>query len=135
MRIYVLLASLFISISVISQNIQKNDENTSNEKIDKRALRQYSADEINQMPASKILKINYLYSSSFIIPDEMKALINPSDIDIALYSLFRKENERVTLDLGTPQEKKTGKCIILLSYQEVEKAYSEIEANNCNQNK
>lgn len=103
--------------------------------VDKRALKIYTMDQINEMPYYKILQINYLYISSYIIPDEMKGVISPADIDMTQYFLHRKEKERVTVDLGINGEKRTGKYIILLSFQEVNLAFKDIENNNCNNKK
>lgn len=121
MRNFLLTAFLLLSVSVISQNMDK---------VDKRALKKYSPEELTVMPAVKIEQINYLYNASFIIPDELKGVVNPAEIDVALYTLHRKENDRVKIDLGLNDEKKTGKYIILLSHKEVDKAFEEIEKKN-----
>lgn len=99
--------------------------------VDKRALNHYSKEELNNMPLNKILKLNYLFSSSFIIPEEMKKNIDPSEVDVYIYGSYRKENEEVKIDLGAPFEKRTGKFIILLPFKDIDDAYKAIDDENC----
>lgn len=122
MKVVFIVIAFISTIQVFSQNSNL---------VDRRALNKYSVDEINKMPKSKIDKLNYFYSSSFIVPEEMKGLINAQDIDIADYSLFRKEKTNEKIDLGAIKEHFTGKYIILISHEELEKAYNEIENKYC----
>jgi hypothetical protein len=100
-------------------------------KVDKRALNYYTTEEINNMPLTKINQINYLYTKSFIIPDEFKNKIKPDDIDIRLYSGFRKQNERAKAYIYSMIEgidkNNSNEYIILLSISEIQQAFKEIE--------
>ncbi|MBI4646358.1 MAG: hypothetical protein HY738_07145 [Bacteroidia bacterium] len=105
----------------------------SKEEIDKRALKYYSNQEIKEMPAYKIKQINYLFTKSFIIPDEMKEKVDPAQIDINQYTRIREYDSQKKVNLinnGTVTSEAdafTEKYIILLSIKEIQQAYKDIE--------
>lgn len=121
MRLYIILIGLLLSISLL------HAQESSSIEIDKRAYNYYSADEISAMPNVKIEKINFLITSSFIIPNEMKGRFDKKDINGFEYTAFRKENERVTVPILVNQEVKSKEYIILLSEKEIEIAYQNID--------
>jgi len=104
--------------------------------IDKRALKYYSEEEIKSMPINKIKKINFLYSQSFIIPEEFKGQIDPNSIDIRKYSRYRKLNEMAKVYLidhnkevkGESDYNLSNKYIYLISIEELRDAYEKIDA-------
>lgn len=119
---------LFISINVYSQK---------SELIDKRALKHYSIQQIEEMPIYKIHQTNYLLKESFIVEDEFKNLIDLSKVDALKLGVFRKEKERVRINIDIEKEGKGSNLskiyIILLSYQEVDIALAEIKEKYQNQ--
>ena len=84
------------------------------------------------MPVSKILQTNYLFRDSYIIPDEFKQSLNSENVDGFKLGAFRKEKERVKINIDIEKEEKitSNKYVILLSYEEVDKALNEIKAKN-----
>lgn len=100
--------------------------------LDKRAINYYSAQEINEMPESKIIQTNYLFRESYLIPDEFKQTLNSDNVDGFKLGAFRKEKERVKINIDMDKEGKpaSNKYIILLSYEEVDKALNEIKEKN-----
>ena len=109
---------LLFFINVFSQNTKK---------IDKRAFNYYTQKEINDMPFYKIMQINYDFRDSYIIPKEMKHKINSKKIDVFKLGIYRKKNDNYKIDIGTLDEKITGKYIILKSQSEVAKIHQEIK--------
>ena len=100
--------------------------------IDKRAINYYSEQELADMPLSKILQTNYLFRESYIIPDEFKQTLNSENVDGFKLGAFRKEKERVKINVDMDKEGKSAsnKYVILYSYEEVDKALNEIKAKN-----
>lgn len=100
--------------------------------IDKRAFNYYTEQEIKEMPVLKIIQTNYLFRESFIIPDEFKQTLNSENVDGFKLGAFRKEKERVKISIDIEKEEKlsSNKYVILLSYEEVDKALSDIKAKN-----
>jgi ribulose bisphosphate carboxylase small subunit len=100
--------------------------------IDKRAFNYYTEKEINEMPVQKIKEINFLFTKSFIIPEEFKSQINVNDVDGFKYGMFRKEHEqvKVMLDIEKELNQPSNKYIILLSFDEVNREFEAIRDNN-----
>jgi len=121
MRLYLIIIGIILSYSFL------NAQTISKVEIDKRAYNYYTIKEISEMPDVKIEKINYLISNSFIIPNEMKGKFTKKDINGFEFSSFRKEDERVTIPILVNQEVKSKEYIILLSNQEIEQAYQNID--------
>ena len=96
-------------------------------KVDSRAFLFYSQDELDAMPEYKKAQINFLINKSFIIPNEMKAKINPDDINGMEYNGYRKEDERAKVPLMISKELTNAEYIILLSYKELDEAYVKIK--------
>jgi len=123
MRKLLLLIAVFIFIAQsYSQSV----------KIDKRAEKYYTKEEIKSMPPEKIKQINALYTKSFIIPDEFKGQINPDDIDIRDYSRERLPFDRAKVYLKQKSDRpetdnRSDKYIILLSIQELKTLYANIK--------
>ncbi|OFX55531.1 MAG: hypothetical protein A2046_00820 [Bacteroidetes bacterium GWA2_30_7] len=120
-----IFAFIFLIICTLSYSQEKTQ-------IDKRALNYYSEQEIKEMPVSKILQTNYLFRDSYIIPDEFKQSLNSENVDGFKLGAFRKEKERVKINIDIEKEEKitSNKYVILLSYEEVDKALNEIKAKN-----
>ena len=77
-------------------------------------------------------QINFLYSKSFVIPDEFKTQINTSDIDIRYYSNQRLVDKRAkvfVINKDAKREKESEKNIYfyLLSIEELQQAYKNIK--------
>lgn len=94
--------------------------------LDKRALKYYSAEQIECMPVTKIKQVNYYYTKSFYIDTTN---INPNcsdvkidEIDVTQFSKNRKETTRASVGL-----KENCRNIILLSWKEVKEQYKKIE--------
>ncbi|RLD48311.1 MAG: hypothetical protein DRI94_12730 [Bacteroidetes bacterium] len=109
---------LLFTFSAFSQNTKI---------IDKRAYNYYTQKDINEMPLYKIMQINYDFNDSYIIPKEMKRKINHKKVDVFKLSVYRKKHENYKIDLGTIDEKTTGKYIILKSQQEVAEIHKKIQ--------
>lgn len=121
------LIFVFITVSGYAQNSNL---------LDRRALSTYSSDDVNQMPLAKIKQLNFYYRESFIVPGEMKSLVNPDDINIKIYEDYRQLKERTKVNLFRTDIPKSenmptsANYIILLSKQEVSDAFLEIEKSN-----
>jgi hypothetical protein len=123
MRKILLLSTILLITSIVSAQSVK---------IDKRAEKYYTKEEIQSMPPEKIKQINTLYTKSFIIPDQFKNNINPNDIDIREYSKERLPFDRAKVYLkektNTPEtDIRKKEYIILLSINELKTLYSKIK--------
>ena len=101
-------------------------------KIDSRARNYYSDAQISKMTENKIKKINFLYTQSFIIPDEFKNSINPKNIDIRQYSRERKKDSQAKVFLinknaVSERDAYLSQYIYLISIDDLQKAYSELK--------
>ncbi|HBF89262.1 MAG TPA: hypothetical protein DDX39_11535 [Bacteroidales bacterium] len=103
-------------------------------KVDPRALKHYEVSKIDEMPESKIKKINFLFQESFIVEESSKAFIDKNTFDVYPYTMFRKERERVRVNIAFLDERRiegqVDAFIILLSHQETDAAYKSILNEN-----
>lgn len=116
-----LFAFCFIITGLNAQNVVQ---------IDSRALNHYDRSKVEEMPLSKIEKINYLFQQSFIVEESSKAFIDVNKFDVFPYAIYRKENERVRINIAYMGEKRiegqVDAFIILLSHKELDAAYNSI---------
>ena len=118
--------ALILSVSAISaQNPQQ---------VDQRALKHYTVEEISQMPDYKIEQINFLFNESYLIPEKFQEKINAEQVDIMLFTGYRKQAERVNVPLNINTEGREGgiseEYIILLSADELKEAFQKIRNNH-----
>ena len=101
--------------------------------LDQRAMNYYSEQQVAELSDLKIKQINYLYSNSFVVPEEMQEKINPEEIDVRKYSKRRSKSERVKIYLIAQGETRseeqafTENYILLKSIDELKDAYSQLE--------
>ncbi|MDX1653447.1 MAG: hypothetical protein R3277_13195 [Brumimicrobium sp.] len=84
--------------------------------VDKRALNQYSACDLNMMSPEKIASLNVFITESFILENGNKCGVSEDDINIYDYHSQRKQDERVRISLPDCEG-----YLILLSREEVKK--------------
>jgi len=111
---------LFLSFVCCSLSAQKE-----NLKVDSRAMKYFTLEQVKSMEPFQIEQMNYLFGASFEIDDKTEQCevcpeINPEEIDIK--GLSRSQTERTKFYLTDP-----GHPIILYSWDEVNKKLEEIE--------
>lgn len=121
------LGFLFILLIIAAYPINSNAQSKDNKLnlVESRVLLEYSEQDIQNMPEYKIYQLNYLYVNSYRIPDEMKDIIDPMDINISKYGAFRHDSKEQKVYLNP--EKSTGPYIILKSKAEVREQLSIIK--------
>lgn len=118
MKIFLFSVMFLFSVVLLAQNDAK--------KIDKRVYNYYTKEQVLNMPLFKQKQVNYLFSKSFVIPEEMKDKIDVENFDISGYNSFRKNDEDTKVYINF--EKNTGPYFILLSKSKVNRRFKEIEA-------
>lgn len=131
-KLFILIV-VFFNVAVIFNTVTAQNTKTSNlEIIDKRALNHYTKDDIKEMAIAKVYFVNWLFTKSYIIPDEYKNVINEKNIDIFEYTTFRDENQQVKVYVspdGNIEKAASvkGAYIILKSHKEVRNVRKKIE--------
>lgn len=79
------------------------------------------------MSPEKIEKMNFLIRESFVIPEEMKNIINADELDVLGYAVLRMEDQRAKVHIMINEEIADGPYFYLISYKELDAAYQRIE--------